>query len=563
MPQEDGLKFCTNCGAPLEVQEPVTENTENIENAQFQPQNEQFTPAPANGGALDMVKDFFADSKKRMIAIGAAVLVLAVIIIVCLLPKGSSVSRPTTSLLPMSDGSEIFIFSDGKKLSTKIDGVPAGIDYNLDCDIILLTSYDTSYNKSDSDILYDVTNKDALSYYMVTTKEVKKITNDAVNTIKMNAEGGKAAYTNDEHVLYLYDGKNTKQIDANVGSFVISPNGKSLLYTKSEKYDPDYTYSIDEEAPGIDLYMYDGKKSTQLDKDKNSTPKAISDDCKYMYITRQNDSHETSLYTINKKGDPQKLGQVKYVEYLNRDHSQIIFSDDDRVYVSIKGKEKIKLSDSIDDIITECTNSGVTLSLKDVKGMVYTNGSHVFKINNTYETYKLKSSVIDPSISDDGKTLFYIKEKGSSYSLYSERIGTENPILLCDDIYGAHSYTATYDGKYVYYVDGDDTLYVVQSNGNDKKRVYDDVEGIAGILHNGTVLFCADKTDDEYTLYSVTGKKEKVRISDDVSGFEIRGNTAYYMTDKTKNDDGKTKYTVSILKDGKKPIKLMDDAGGY
>lgn len=468
-----------------------------------------------------------------------------------------NVYNRAASIMPLSNGSETFVFVDGEMLPTKLVG----------------RLYDTETNLNDNIKLVTTKVDGARIYYMVNGKEAKKITSDTINEISMNAEGGKAAYTTDEHVLYLYDDKGSIMIDTNVGSFVISPNGNAILYSKSEKYDPEYEYSIDEESPDVDLYMYDGKKSTQLDKNKDSLPVAISDDCMYMYIVRIGDSGNENLYIINKKGEVNKLCTDFEVGIFNRDHSQILFNDYDEneSYISVKGKERTRLSGYVGGIVTKCTFNSRTLSLKDLKGMVYASNdggyfdplSSVYRITKEYESEKLKSDITYLSISDDGKTLFYTKSNGSSYSLYSEKIGSDTPVLLSEGIDDSYysSIMVTRDGKYVYFIEEDDMLYVVQSNGEGKKRICDAEVGIKGILPNGTVFFAVDQTSDgAYTLYSVTGKKDKVKIADDVYSFGVTGNKAYYITDKTNLENGDTGYTYYFSKDGKTFTEIMSNA---
>lgn len=533
----DGVKFCTSCGAELAAQQNEVLNDTQTENTQ----TETFEPT------VEEKPKFKLD--KKTIAIGvAAIVILLLIIIIIAVPKGSKNKLPEDSFIFLTDGDTTEAYVNGKVLKTKLDGAVQGSTNNLDGDEALVLTKDSSGEKK---------------YYHVTKKNVTLITGDEVETIVMAAEGGNVYYIDGEYDLYLFNGKKSNKIDSNVGSVVASPKGSAALYTKNdERYTTeDIVLEDGEELDDDKLYMYNGKKSTELAK--KYQPVALSDNRKYMYVTKtDDDSYETSLYTINSKGETNKIVAGVSNAVFNRDCSEVLFESDDNTYISIKGAEKVKLfGDDLSEILTTYTYSySSSISLKSFVGSyLLASNDGVYKVGKKGVTTKIKSNADNPQISDDGKTLVYIKTTLTSYKLCTEKVGSDNTITISDELRSSSSFRVSSDFSYLYYIDDDDTLWYTDIKGKKKTKIADDVDSIEGMMQNDTLFF----SDEDNILYSVVGKKAKTQVAADVEGFYTSGSKAYYKADSNTHDDRNTTYKFYYSKDGKKFTTLKDDVNTY
>lgn len=552
----DGVRFCTSCGAELSAQQnEVLNDAQN--NTQPQPQPEpQPEPQPQTFEPTVEEKPKFKLDKKTT-AIGvAAIAIILIIIIIIAVPKGSKNKLPEDSFIFLTDGDNTEAYVNGKALKTKLDGAVQDKEYNLDQDEVLVRTKDSS---------------GTVNYYLVTKKNVTLVTSGPVNDITMAAEGGKVYYIDEEYELNLFDGKKSKKIDSNVGGVVVSPKGSAALYAKNE--DEYTTDDVDVEEPDEDeLYMYNGKKSTKLGK--RYVPIALSDNCKYMYVAKTDDeSYETSLYKINSKGETSKISANASDFSFNRDCTEVLFESGDNTYISIKGADKVKLfSGEISDVLTAYTYLDGTCSLKSFVGMYCASSpdsdyaSNVYKIGKKGTTTKIKSNVYCPQISDDGKTLVYLKISTSSLltvnaRLCSEKVGSDNSITISDELNlsGDVPFAVSSDFSYIYYIDDGDTLYYTDIKGKKKTKIADDVEEIEGMMQNDRLFF----SDEDNTLYSVVGKKAKTKVAYDVENFYTSGSKAYYLTDSSERDDGNTTYKFYYTKDGKKFTTLKADVNTY
>lgn len=535
----DGVKFCTSCGAELSAQQDEVLNDTQTENTQ----TETFEPT------VEEKPKFKLDKKTIAIGVAAIAILLLIILIIIAVPKGSKNKLPEDSFIFLTDGDTTEAYVNGKALKTKLDGAVQGSTNNLDGDEALVLTKDSSGEKK---------------YYHVTKKNVTLITGDEVDTIVMAAEGGNVYYIDGEYDLYLFNGKKSHKIDSNVGSVVASPKGSAALYTKNdERYTTeDIVLEDGEELDDDKLYMYNGKKSTELAK--KYQPFALSDNRKYMYVTKtDDDGYETSLYTINSKGETNKIVDGVSNAVFNRDCSEILFESGGNTYISIKGADKVKLfGDDLSEILTTYTYSySSSRSLKSFVGsyLLASNGC-VYKVGKKGVTTKIKSNADNPQISDDGKTLVYVKTTSADYhKLCTEKVGSDNTIMISDELRSSSSFRVSSDFSYLYYIDDDDTLWYTDVKGKKKTKIADDVDSIEGMMQNDRLFF----SDEDNILYSVVGKKAKTQVAADVEAFYTSGSKAYYKADSNTHDDSNTTYKFYYSKDGKKFTTLKDDVNTY
>lgn len=450
----------------------------------------------------------------------------------------SSLGLSQTSFIFLTDGETTEVYIDGIAHKTKLNGVIQNKECNLNQDEYLVTTRDTN----------------GTNRYYVTKKNVTLVTSEPTTAIRMAAEGGKVYYTNDNYELYLFDGDKSTKIDSNVNGeeVAISPNGKAILYNNNDN----------------ELYLYANNKITNLGI--NCYPCGLSDDCKYMYVTKTDeDSNETPLYTINSKGETSKISSDASYCAFNRDCTEVLFESDGNTYMSIKGAEKVKLfSYELSEIVTTYTISGDICSLKSFIGTyctaVASNGaSRVYKIDKEGNCTMIKSNAYFPQISADGKTLVYLKVvnySSQSVSLCAEKVGSDDYVKICDELNFSTinmPFAVSSDFSYIYYLNDDDSLYYSDIKGEKKTKIADDVDDIAGMMQNGKLFYI----DDDDTLCSYDGKNTK-KIAEDVEGFYISGSKAYYKTDR-KNNTYSYYYTsdgenFTFLKSGVSDSRYID-----
>lgn len=511
-------RFCEKCGAELKKPEgPDAGGTVQAAGA-------------AVTKAADEAKKIISKIPKKALIIGAAavVVLILIIILVCALQPAKYPSRKADiSFLYYEDDEQTEVLVNGSALKTKIDG-----------------------SVSSRQIAMDGTSAMALgedgTLYYVDTKEMTVVKEDVEGFI-LAATGKGALYIDVDGAIWLYNCKNEKAEkiveDAEVEAAVIAPDGASAAYATVEEND--------DGEQETEAFLYLKGESSSIGK--NIMPVAMSNSGKYVYAL----NNENELYVVPNGKEKEKLATDLSSGYiiLNADHTQIGFAtQDERIYISDKGGEKVKLLNSPSCSPVAPTNTAVfysyntiTYDIKTFGGNVVSMSDAVYFVDDKFETEKISNIDGSVMITDDGKTVVYQKNQ----DLYRAEVSKpEDAVKLADDIV---SFNMTSDGKKVYYINEDEELWC-KNGSSDSVKIADDVYNIV-ITSKDVALFLGDyNSSSGGTLYSCKNGKSKDKIAEDVTSVRTGAKTAYYTV-----KDGDTT-TIFVSKGDAKFSQIAEDA---
>lgn len=378
-------------------------------------------------------------------------------------------------------------------------------------------------------------------------------------------------YNNDEGELYLMTSKAKDEEDAvklsgdDTTTSVIYANttDRYLLFLK-----------------GSDLYLYDAKS-------KDATTKIVADADDYFftdddkYIVALDEDSNLYSYDYGKEKERLDTDVSTIYDYTDR---QIVYKKDDTIYVrslNAKKDDRAKISDDY--------KKGLAFS-EDGKKILYINGNSELI---SYNVSKKENSKIAGDVSNyycdlkscdklyyvvaDGEnTLYYYDGKDSSkivsdiYTVYDIDVeeqkviygklddgeytlfyqnGTKDAAIIEDGLDGVSS-VRIYNGKDIYYINGDDELRYAKASGakvSETKTIAEDVTSSLSSKLNGYAFVADVDSNNNGTLYFASNGKAK-EIDKDV----------YYMSLVVSKDGKKVYY----LKDYKTTGDLYVTSGG-
>lgn len=505
----DGVIFCSSCGnalnaAPAAEAAPVVPETE----------------APASTNPIDKVKATALKvlapvqpliekakpfvEKNKLLVVGAAgvlALVICIALLCAIFGGGSGYDAYKHYIGVKIDDGEIVILYDNKK--PKSTGMDAeGID-----------SISRSIDGSRAAIL---TEEGELAFIKGT--KLTKV-DEEVEYFMMSSDGTGIAYVtenDDGYTLTLYNTKNKKAkvVTKNLYgyNFELSPNGDSVCYLERK-----------EDDDSASLMFFKGSKSTKITSDE-VVLLGLANNGKYIYVGAENDDGDAYLYCYDKKGNRDKIGKISDSEVIfNKDHTQVVyFSSSDgntRTYISIKGKEGVKISSSEAYPIlpgnTYVTSGrySTTVAAKTLLNKVYQcegeKGTNVWFIRkNPDKSEKLVGGVYGITLSEDGKMLYYIDD--DELKVLTVKHGdkaADKAKVLAEDV---DDYVVTSNCSKVYY-ESDNALYCVNGKtGSGKKTIATDNVSYLCINGKDVVYYILD--DDAYA--SKNGSKGTKVVSD-------------------------------------------------
>lgn len=528
---ESGAKFCANCGARFTAEQPAEQPPYQ---PQYQPAPPQYQPAAKTpnqqsgqytappGGEQPGYQPQKAVSKLKslpvkkilMIGIPVIVVIIAAIIIAPLLgTPGSSAVK-----------SDISFFTDNSGAVVSGDNNPK---FSIDGDI---HSVKRSMDGSRAAALIKYNRNTGGELLYVTTSASYHIADDVMDFWIADSGNGIAYLTdydsrNDVATLFLYDtsAKSAARItdDAlyfgpnDVTGICISPNGKSLSYIS------DYNERDDEFTGYIKL---DGKPSEKLGKDTFVI--AISDGGRHLYYAKKSDGgYSASLHVRSGRNDTRIVSDVALLSafMLNKDYSEVLFTIEDRTFLSRNGGERDRVSGStvVQRLIlpqgTQIgygTESGITIyGIRSFSSFIaYTSDGLVYVSNLEANRISGSSNHADSAVvSADGKTLLFINNNGHLSSIDPTRIGAERREVAKD----VKAYVAATDAKMIYYVNADDELWCVKGSGAPVK-ISDDVSPshLALPYSSSKIFFLVDYSGNRGgELYYSNNGGRRARIS--------------------------------------------------
>lgn len=348
--------------------------------------------------------------------------------------------------------------------------------------------------------------------------------------------------------LNLYDIKKKSSTEIAeevvVGSAVLSPDGKTVAYVAE--------YDATDDFKGF--YSVNGKKPEEVGKEKRVF--AISDKGKYVYYS------DVDRIYVAKKGEEEKLASdVVYVEVLmNADNTEMLFLNEGKTYVTVKGGEKKKVAgDELNEVVLnddaasdvqkltkERGNITVTYTGVDTfEGKLFVSDYNdaIYYMMNKYETEKLASNAYQYVVAEDGESLIY-NDYTNLVKVTKFDKGGEKEIIAAGAL--AENIYADGDLKHVYMVNFEDELYYVKKGKG--KKIADDVTS-AMISPDGE--YCYFVIEKEELCYSKKGGKEKELLTVEDGKLECKRESGFAIvgvTDEDKNTlyrmEGKKMKTV-------------------
>ncbi len=485
--------YCLTCGAPFEKSEAENNAGQAVNTVNNKEQIEQIA---------EKLKGKAPGKKTALIAAAAVVVLIVVIAVIAVLSNGGGKFDMVDSVLAPTfgaDGSFLVNGAAATPVSEQLGDDEGGVK-------ITLSSMDrqtVAILMSDGDVY--VSNKDG---------GLDQVLDGVEN---MTLSGGIIAYVDEDGTLGVYNIKNGKKSnvadDVNASSsIVMSPDGKYVAYVVTDKNGDD------------DLYVYNGKKSVEIDDALVAI--AISNKGKYIYCYN---TDKDGLYIYDMKGDSTKLSVgVGGTFVFNRDNTEMIFTaSDGDCYISIKGGDKQKLgSGMIVPIIPGTAQHGTlytlysggvfsaaTYGVETLSEMFYYNTSAgtIVYLEDDVETERVASSVTygSVSISDDGKTLYYMRDD-TLYRVKENDI--DESVEIAEDV---NTFAMSRDGKSAYYIDEDDALWFAKGTKKPKK-VADDIVSVA-VTHDGYAMFIGEYSysSNSGVLYACKNGGKKTQVLDD------------------------------------------------
>lgn len=501
---EEGSLFCSNCGTKIENEN----NTEQkpLEEVKENPKEEQFYQQP--------------EEKSKKNIKGIAGIVAAVVVVIALVKiVGGLFSGSSDCVIAVydSENNETTLYRNNKKIDT-VDG-----SANV-------------YTNIEKSVFYVIADGDA---YKVKGNKLKKVKDDC-DYITVASHSDTALFIDDDGTLLRYDGSSLEEIADDVSSAVISGNGKV------------YAYSIYDAG---DIKTYVGKKAGKEEKVKDLFVAAISKDGKYIYAIDE----DSNLCNITLKGDVEVIAKdIDQVVALNGDGTEIMFVQDGKTYVSVKAKDKIKVT------------NGKVLQVYGSDTVNATNGMYqmksfkdaVVKIEEDYEIsvailsgkYEAEEVVDEIStvfrVTDDLSKVYY-KEDGNLYYAKIKEDADEKRIAK-----NVNWAWVSKDGSDIYFINEDEELCYVKGTG--KEQVIDDdskISSYAGFVADD-VLYAREEDD----WYYIKGQKsEKLKVNQ--MYYDAENDTVYaYCDDEVYTVEGKK---LKPLKGSYENISSLSINGSY
>ena len=389
--------------------------------------------------------------------------------------------------------------------------------------------YPVIYNNSDGD-LYLIDSKSNSD-----SEAVKLAVGESVsNVIYANTSNRYVLFMKNED-LYLYDSKNkgeTKKIIDNVISYYFTDDDKYVIALCDDN----------------SLRVYDFKEENKIESDVSEIM-SISNN-KVVYVK------ENILYvrSINPNKDDRNKITEDYDSQLKLtdDSKSILYLNKDRELVNYnikKDKDEViakKVSAYYCD--TESCDKLFYIESDNTKKIFYFDGKNSKEVAK--DIYTISAYDIE------NKQVIYTTISNGLYTLYYQKVG--NDAVKIEDKLTSVRTVRLFEGKDIYYVNGDSEVRYVKVSGSklgDVKTIASDVSGYLYAYKDGYAFIADVDSTSKGKLYLAKNGKAK-EIDDDINYNLItvnkKGNKIYYLKDYKSSGD---LYVTS----GGKGKKIVDD----
>lgn len=520
---EGGAKFCTLCGTPV-PEGVVPEDPKSFDfgailvatKAFFANVCGKIKPACAAGcGKIktlavkgdEKLGEKLGDKKMYVYAgfIGLIGILMVIAAIAGLIPNDNGYLGYDYAVELEANDDTVYLMKEGKAiaLSTDAESV-SNYTSSIDGKVTVFTS---------EGVLYAVKGKKTVELAEDVASYTLSLYGDYV--VYTEKDDGETSY----YHCKVSNGKATEMFECSDDEFLvcyaISPNGKNVAYV-----------TVDEEYEGT-LYYFNGKKSTKITK-RNVAVVGLSDGGKYIYCVEESKSGKTSLISYNKNGKETKIDSCDYNDgfCFNLDASEIMFMSNGKTYVSVKGKEPIKVASSDLELLTpagvfdshEISEVSYFYPVETLFNHVYVSGNAAYFVSKKESKNIKLVKGSDFTLDSSAQYLYYMDKEDLMVLQISKGEKAEDKAKLIAE--EAYFYIVTSDRKLVYYADEDRELYAVngKKGGKSKKVSSDELLAPPVIDRNDVVYYNADES-----VYAVKGKKEKKVIDEafcgDIGGY--------------------------------------------
>jgi len=541
-------KFCGKCGSSLTAPAPDPVIVSEPFSAPDPFLVSEPAPAPAPESSSEPKPKFnftmpvLSEDMLKIIrvAVPAAAAVLLIVIIAAFFGGGNSDYVKTGDMIVYGGDDITYVFTpngSAKSINGKYHSHQIGLDGES---AAILTDFDMSVGGT----LYIVSGD----------KKPVKAAEGAYYPVLSDDGGGVVYFTNYDPVdkiavINLYSTKSGRSVRIDSNAFfdgygdgaeacAVSPDGKTVMYAR---YEP----GGDECATYISV---NGKKEEKLGD--GIYPIAVANNAKYIYYRNE---EGTLFVKRGMKADKYKLGDDMRGVFLNKDYSQIVYNSGGGAFISVKGGERIKVTntDPIRYFVhpKNTEGSGVTRFVGDFNGDAYVygtylsgyivygldsfknktfvSGSDVYTLNGKYERSGVCKGASDLTMTDDGKWLYYV-DGNNALKMVSLTKPDADKITVTKD----YGYGYAVKDDMVYYVNEDNELYYKKSTSEGAgKKVDDDVESYMAVLDGGNLYYLKDfSSRDGGTLCRANGAKKK-KIKDEISSFQVYSSNVYCFID--------------------------------
>lgn len=532
----DGAKFCGACGtstagqaAPQTEAAPVAPmETPVVETPVAETPVQETAP---KGDIKQIVKERllelvnivkpYAQKFKLQLVGGAALVVwlMAIAIVVALFTAGNGYIAAENGFTASVLDDEVVVLWNNKVIETDIEA-----------DFLIKQS-----TNLDGTVFAGLTDNGIL--FVARKAKVAVVAEDVVY-FNMSANGNGLAYVTEdgddcELKLYSVKTKKSTMVDDEYSKYAatlfgmeLSPDGKSLAY-----------YELNEDGDATLMY-FSGKKSIKITSNEVDLI-GLSNGGKFIYVLSENDDGENVLNSYNTKGKRTKINTCSGTRFFfNDDHTQILFTNDGKTYISTKAKEAKKIvSGTARLLLTNDSNSfsgvfsshATTYPVEDLYDHVYTVTSdgktNLWHVKSAKKVIKLASNVYNYQLDADAEYVYYTNKSGdlSVLKISHGEKAADKAKELADEV---ERYVVTSNRKTVYYL-SDDALYSCNAkNGRAKKEIASDDLGGGLVISAKNVVFYAYDGD----LYACSnGRTGKKVLSDPIDLYQCENGVVYVM----------------------------------
>lgn len=382
--------------------------------------------------------------------------------------------------------------------------------------------------------------------YYVKGGSLKKVMEDCED-IRIARHDRVALLIDKKKTLSRYNGSKLEKIAEDVVNVAVSGDGST------------YTYSVYNEV--YDIVTYSGRDPEKITRKEEAEIFAISENGRYMYGRDARDN----LVCIDEKGETSLISDnVGRLEGFNEDGTEILFTQDGDTYISVKGKEKKKVTEGQISNIYGKESGKLKLSMDGLflpvdtlkKTVVFVKSDDddcgdICLLDKRYEAEKIVSGVTVVYGVDKNASGVYYKKNGSLCYVKVRKDAKEKE--LTDDF--GNGLFMSEDYKHVYFINKKRNLCYIKNQGR-AKVVDDDLKidtfSLARVVDN--VLYIGfDSGLDFDQLYCVKGTQmKKISEIEDIclsagKAYAYDKKNLYLMKgEKLKKMEGDFEYISSI-----------------